>query len=223
MGVLISESLDDVSTLITESKESGKKKYIIEGIFLQAGIKNRNGRIYDPGMLDREVNRYVTERVNTLSAIGEMGHPPTPALSHERASHLIESLEREGNNYIGRARILTSLPMGKIAKGLIDEGVRFGVSSRGVGGLVKGTNIVEVRNYKMTTAADIVTDPSAPDAWVNGIMENAEWCLDAAGEWVSSPEYNLIKEQLDRPKRLVSESTKLRLFNQFLNKIATKN
>lgn len=223
MGVLISESLDDVSSMIVESKAGEPRKYIIEGIFLQAGIKNRNGRIYDPGMLDREVNRYVAERVNTLSAIGEMGHPPTPTLSHERASHLIESLDREGNNYIGRARILTSLPMGKIAKGLIDEGVRFGVSSRGVGGLVKGSNIVEVRNYKMATAADIVTDPSAPDAWVNGIMENAEWVLDAAGEWTQSRAYANIREQLDKPRRLVSESTKLRLFSQFLDKISTKN
>ena len=223
MGVLITETLDDVSSMVVEAKAEGSKKYIIEGIFLQAGIKNRNGRIYAPQMLQNEVERYVAERVKNNCAIGELGHPPTPTLSHERASHIIESLVQDGNNWIGRARILTELPMGKIVKGLIDEGVRFGVSSRGVGGLVKGNQITEVRNYKMTTAADIVTDPSAPDAWVNGIMENANWIQNAAGEWIESSEYRSIKEELDRPSRLVDENARLELFNRFLASLPTKN
>lgn len=221
-GVLITELNEDISNTIVESKNGGDRQYFIEGIFMQAGIKNRNGRRYNPKTLNEEVQRYIEEKVNTSSAIGELGHPATPALNHERASHLITSLLTEGNNFIGKAKILTSLPMGKIVKGLIDEGVRFGVSSRGVGILKKNNseNITEVFNYKLATAADIVSDPSGPNCWVSGVMENASWVYDEDNKiWLESPLLEETVKELDKPSRLVSEQTKLRLFEQFLNSI----
>lgn len=222
MGLLITELNEDVAGLVVESRSAGSKKYYIEGVFMQGNVKNRNGRRYDPGMLNEEVQRYIREQVANKSSIGELGHPPTPTLSHERACHLIENLSLEGTNWIGKARVLTELPMGKIVKGLIDEGVRFGVSSRGVGGLRKTPTVTEVYNYKLSTAADVVTDPSAPDAWVNGIMENASWVLDAAGNWVGGESYESTIKALDKPKRLVSEDTKLKLFQNFLTEITEK-
>ncbi len=221
MGLLITEQNEDVSGLIIESRSNGEKQYFIEGVFMQAEIKNRNGRRYARKMLEEEVQRYVAEKVTTNSAIGELGHPPTPTVSHERASHLITSLVQEGNDWIGKARILTALPMGKIVKGLIDENVRFGVSSRGVGALKKqSSGITEVHNFRISTAADVVTDPSAPAAWVHGIMENADWVYEAAtGEWLESQAFEETIKQLDRPSRLVTEETKLRLFQDFITSI----
>lgn len=223
MGLLITEVNEDIAGLVVESRANGERQYFIEGIFMQSEIKNRNGRKYARRMLEEEVARYVNEKVNLNSAIGELGHPPTPTLNHERASHLITSLVQEGNDWIGKARVLTELPMGKVVRGLIKEGVRFGVSSRGVGGLKKhSNNITEVLNFKLSTAADVVTDPSAPGAWVNGIMENEQWVLDAAGNWIGSEAYESTIQALDKPTRMVSEATRIKLFEQFLSEITLK-
>jgi len=223
MGLLITELNHDVAGLIVESRTNGEKQYFIEGIFMQSEIKNRNGRQYARRMLEEEVERYVNEKVNLNCAIGELGHPATPALDHERASHLITALVQEGNDWIGKARVLAELPMGKVVRGLIREGVRFGVSSRGVGGLRKQpSGITEVHNFKIATAADVVTDPSTPGAWVNGIMEGESWVLDAAGSWIGSEIYESTIAELDKPTRLVTEQTRIRLFEQFLTGITTK-
>ena len=170
---LITEKVEDVQVL-TEEK-NGKKKLYIEGTFLQGEIKNRNGRMYPLATLEREVSKYNESFVKSGRALGELGHPEGPTVNLDRASHLITSLVQEGNNFRGRARILET-PMGNIAKQLLDEGVKLGVSSRGIGSL-KETNGCKVvaDDYMLATAADIVADPSAPDAFVNGIMEGKEW------------------------------------------------
>ena len=170
---LITEKVEDVQVL-TEEK-NGKKKLYIEGTFLQGEIKNRNGRMYPLATLEREVSKYNESFIKSGRALGELGHPEGPTVNLDRASHLITSLVQEGNNFRGRARILET-PMGNIAKNLLDEGVKLGVSSRGIGSL-KETNGCKVvaDDYMLATAADIVADPSAPDAFVNGIMEGKEW------------------------------------------------
>ena len=182
---LITETIEDVK-LITEEK-NGKKLLYIEGVFLQSELKNRNGRMYPFAVLDREVKRYNEEYVKSKRALGELGHPDGPTINLDRVSHRITSLKAEGNNFIGKAQLLET-PMGKMAKSLIAEGVTLGVSSRGVGSLRednKGCKVVG-EDFMLATAADIVADPSAPDAFVSGIMEGKECCLlytsDAADE-----------------------------------------
>ncbi len=172
---LISEStLQDVE-YITEEKENGKKDYKIKGIFMQADIKNKNGRIYPQDILTKEVKRYNKEFINERRAYGELGHPEGPTVNLERASHMITALYQDGKNYIGEAKIL-STPMGKIVKTLMDEGAKLGVSSRGMGSLEQKDGANYVRNdFYLATAADIVSDPSAPSAFVEGIMEGREW------------------------------------------------
>lgn len=175
---LITETIQDVN-YITEAKEDGTKSYFIEGPFLQSEIANRNGRIYRKNIMEREVNRYIKEYVNTKRAFGELGHPAGPQINLDRVSHMITSLKEDGNNYVGRAKIMTETPMGRIVKNLIDEGAQLGVSSRGMGSLKPGSNgINEVQDdFYLATAGDIVADPSAPDAFVRGILENKEWVL----------------------------------------------
>ena len=171
---LITEEISNVK-IITEGKGS-KKTLHIEGVFLQGGIKNRNGRVYPIDILGKEVNRYCENFVGKGRALGELGHPDGPTVNLDRVSHKITSLVREGNNFVGKAKLL-STPMGKIASSLIGEGVTLGVSSRGVGSLKEdhtGTKVVG-EDFQLATAADIVADPSAPDAFVNGIMEGKEW------------------------------------------------
>jgi hypothetical protein len=172
---LISEStLQDVE-YITEEKENGKKDYKIKGIFMQADIKNKNGRIYPQDILTKEVKRYNKEFINERRAYGELGHPEGPTVNLERASHMITALYQDGKNYIGEAKIL-STPMGKIVKTLMDEGAKLGVSSRGMGSLEQKDGANYVRDdFYLATAADIVSDPSAPSAFVEGIMEGREW------------------------------------------------
>ena len=172
---LMSEStLQDVE-YITEQNEDGNKNYKIKGIFMQADIKNKNGRVYPMEILQKEVNRYNKEFINEKRAYGELGHPEGPTVNLERASHMITALYPDGKNFIGEAKIL-STPMGEIVKTLMDEGAKLGVSSRGMGSLEEKDGKSYVRNdYYLATAADIVSDPSAPSAFVEGIMEGKEW------------------------------------------------
>jgi hypothetical protein len=214
---LITEEVTNVK-IITEGTGSNKKLYI-EGVFLQGEIKNRNGRMYPLQTLAREVNRYNENFVVKGRALGELGHPDGPTVNLDRVSHKITSLVQEGNNFIGKAQILGT-PMGKIASALLDEGVMLGVSSRGVGSLQttnEGHKIVG-EDFMLATAADIVADPSAPDAFVSGIMEGKEWIWDGGilREQLAERAQKRINTLVDR-KRL--EEQKLNLFNEFLSNL----
>ena len=171
---LFSEAVEEVE-YITEDKENGGKNYKIRGIFLQADVKNRNGRIYPMEVLEREVNKYNKNFIEQKRAYGELGHPDGPTVNLERVSHLTESLEQDGKNFVGEAKIMKT-PMGEIVKSLMDEGCKLGVSSRGMGSLQQrgGANYVK-DDFYLATAADIVADPSAPNAFVEGVMEGKEW------------------------------------------------
>ena len=191
---LITEEISQVK-IITEGKGSNKTLHI-EGVFLQGGIKNRNGRMYPVETLSREVNRYCETFVNKGRALGELGHPDGPTVNLDRVSHKIVSLKQEGNNFVGKAKLLET-PMGKIAKSLLGEGVMLGVSSRGVGSLKEDRNGCKVvgEDFQLATAADIVADPSAPDAFVNGIMEGREWVWEGG----------ILREQLaEKTKRSIN-------------------
>jgi hypothetical protein len=214
---LITEEISNVK-IITEGKGAGKKLYI-EGVFLQGDIKNRNGRMYPIETLSREVNRYCEQFVNKGRALGELGHPDGPTVNLDRVSHKITSLVKEGNNFMGKAQILDT-PMGKIAKSLLDEGVCLGVSSRGVGSLKmtnEGHKIVG-EDFMLATAADIVADPSAPDAFVQGIMEGKEWVWEGGilREKLAEQTQKRINTLVDQ-RRL--EEHKLDLFNEFLSNL----
>ena len=214
---LITEEISNVK-IITEGKGSSKKLYI-EGVFLQGDIKNRNGRMYPMETLSKEVNRYNETFVNKGRALGELGHPDGPTVNLDRVSHKITSLVQEGSNFRGKAQILNT-PMGKIASSLLDEGVMLGVSSRGVGSL-KMTNEghkVVGEDFMLATAADIVADPSAPDAFVQGIMEGKEWVWEGGilREQLAEKTQRRINTLVDQ-KRL--EEHKLNLFNDFLSNL----
>ena len=209
---LITETIEDVK-LITEEK-NGKKLLYIEGVFLQSELKNRNGRMYPFPVLDREVKRYNEEYVKSKRALGELGHPDGPTINLDRVSHRITSLKAEGNNFIGKAQILDT-PMGNIAKNLLGEGVQLGVSSRGMGSIDKTESCNVVRDdFMLTTAADIVADPSAPDAFVNGIMEGKEWVY--AGGAIHEQTIDQIKGRIDNAARNQMEEIKLSAFQQLL-------
>ena len=209
---LITESIEDVQVLVEES--NGKKNLYIEGVFLQGDIKNRNGRVYPFSVLEREVGRYNESYVSAGRALGELGHPDGPTVNLDRVSHKIVSLRAEGSNFIGKAQIL-STPMGNIAKSLLESGVKLGVSSRGMGSIEEKNGANYVRDdFMLATAADIVADPSAPDAFVNGIMEGKEWVWDNG----------ILKEsKVAKYQRYISESTRknieersLKVFEDFL-------
>jgi len=214
---LITEEVSSVK-FITEGKGDSKKMYI-EGVFLQGNLKNRNGRVYPVQTLAKEVNRYNESFVQKGRALGELGHPEGPTVNLDRVSHKITSLIQEGNNFKGKAQILNT-PMGKIASSLIGEGVTLGVSSRGIGSLREDTNGVKVvgEDFMLATAADIVADPSAPDAFVSGIMEGKEWVWDGGvlREQLASRTRNRINTLVSQ-KRL--EEHKLGLFQEFLSNI----
>ena len=214
---LITEEVTNVK-IITEGKGAGKKLYI-EGVFLQGNIKNRNGRMYPMETLAKEVGRYNENFTAKGRALGELGHPDGPTVNLDRVSHKIVSLVQEGNNFKGKAQLLDT-PMGKIAQSLIGEGVQLGVSSRGVGSLKEDRNGVRVvgEDFMLATAADIVADPSAPDAFVSGIMEGKEWVWDGG----------ILREQLaEKTQRRINtlvdqkmlEEHKLNLFNEFLSNL----
>ena len=200
---LITETIENIEVLTEE--RNGKKDYKIKGIFMQADIKNRNGRIYPVGTLAKEVKRYNEQFINKKRAFGELGHPDGPTVNLERVSHMITSLKPEGKNFIGEAKIMDT-PYGKIVKNLIDEGAQLGVSSRGMGSLQSGSqgNVVG-KDFYLATAADIVADPSAPNAFVEGIYEGKEWVWDNG---------SLIESELQRMKRRIDERVRKRQANE---------
>ena len=212
---LISEEISQAEYLVEET--NGKKNYKIKGVFLQSDIKNRNGRIYENDILQKEVKRYNQEFINKKRAFGELGHPDGPTVNLERVSHMITKLEPEGKNFIGEAKIMDT-PYGKIVKGLIDEGAQLGVSSRGMGSLVtkNGANYVG-KDFYLATAADIVADPSAPDAFVEGIMENKEWVWDNGV--IKAQDIEEYKEHIKEAKRLKLAEAKANVFKSFLEKL----
>jgi hypothetical protein len=218
---LIVEQVENVK-VITEAKENGKKNMFIEGIFLQADLQNRNGRIYPVAILEKEVNRYVTENIEKKRAYGELGHPQGPSINLDRVSHMIESIRKDGPNFIGRAKVLET-PMGNIVRNLIDEGANLGVSSRGMGSIKESKNgIMEVQSdFYLATAADIVADPSAPDAFVQGIMEGVEWVWNNGA--LKQVQLEGIKRDINRASasHSLDESTKLKMFERFLNSISS--
>lgn len=215
---LITETVEAVEYL-TEATAEGKKNYFIEGVFLQSEIRNRNGRIYPKNILVREVTRYNKDYITENRAVGELGHPDTPTINYDRVSHKIISLKEHGNDFIGKAKILDT-PMGKIVKTLMDEGVKIGVSSRGMGSLKpireQSGSIVQ-DDFHLATPADIVADPSAPGALVSGIMENQEWVYDAV-----SGNFRLIEEiqeEVRSAKKKNLEEATLRGLEKFLKSL----
>lgn len=221
---LIKEIVEEVQYL-KESSEDGKKNYYIEGIIMQGDIKNRNGRVYPKPVLMRETKRYVENYVNKSRAFGELGHPQGPTINLDRVSHMFTELKEDGANVVGKAKIMDT-PMGTIVKNLIDSGAQLGISSRGMGSLKQNKNgIMEVQNdFMLATAGDIVADPSAPEAFVKGIMEGVEWYYDvAASTWASAKTFDEIEEEV---KEIAKVSTKQleenagRLFQKFLKSLS---
>jgi hypothetical protein len=219
---LFTELVEDVQ-LISEAKEAGGKDYYIEGVFLQANIKNRNGRMYPVEVLENEVNRYVREVVNKNRAFGELGHPSGPSINLDRVSHIITELRKEGSDFHGKAR-LSKTPMGEIARGIMESGGQLGVSSRAMGSLKEERGVMVVqKDLKLSTAADIVADPSAPDAFVNGIMEGVDWVYDPVkNTW--------LEQKLDDTKKLIRNMSKselqekrLAIFENYLVSLALKS
>ena len=214
---LITEQIDDVEVIV--ENRNGKKSMFIEGIFLQGDIQNRNGRMYPMQTLRKEVQRYNESFVDSGRAVGELGHPEGPTVNLDRVSHKIVSLKESGSNFVGKAKIL-STPMGKIAQNLIDEGVKLGVSSRGLGTLAVNEDGIKVvsDDFMLATAADIVSDPSAPDAFVSGIMEGKDWVWDGGvvREQLARKTYKTVNTLVDN-KQL--EENKLGLFQNFLSNL----
>jgi hypothetical protein len=214
---LIREVFEQTNTIV-ESKLGKGKEYFIEGIFLQCELKNGNGRMYPESVMDNEVGRYIKESVEKNRAYGELGHPDTPSINLDRVSHMIVSLRKEGTNYIGKAKILET-PMGQIARGLLDGGANLGVSSRALGSLQtnnEGVQIVQ-DDFMLSTAADIVADPSAPDAFVRGIMESKEWVF-VDGKFVEQ-HIEEAKRSIRKASSSNLEEAKIIAFQKFLSKI----
>jgi len=209
---LITEIVEDVD-ILKEDNTKGGKDYKIRGVFLQADIKNRNGRVYPVQTLTNEVKRYTTEFINKKRAFGELGHPDGPTVNLERVSHMITSLKPEGKNFIGEAKIMDT-PYGKIVKNLIDEGAQLGVSSRGMGSISNGR---VGGDFYLATAADIVADPSAPDAFVEGIMEGKEWIWDNGV--LKSKTVEEYKEEIEKAKMHKLAEVKSKVFADFISKL----
>ena len=212
---LISEEIQNAEYLVEDN--GGKKSYKIKGIFLQSDLKNRNGRVYPKEVLENEVARYNREFINKKRAFGELGHPDGPTVNLERVSHMITKLTPDGKNFIGEAKIMDT-PYGKIVKGLIDEGAQLGVSSRGMGSIIQrnGANYVK-DDFYLATAADIVAAPSAPDAFVEGIMESKEWVWEN-GKLVER-DIEAWKRQIREAKQRKLDEVKLKVFESFLGKL----
>lgn len=213
---LISEQIQDVQYL-SEEDEKGKKNYKIKGIFLQGDIKNRNGRIYPVEVLEKEVNRYSQEFINENRAYGELGHPEGPTVNLERVSHMVTSLKRDGKNFVGEAKIM-STPMGSIVSNIMDDGGKLAVSSRGMGSLQQknGANYVN-KDFYLATAADIVADPSAPQAFVQGIMEGKEWIWNNG--LLKEVDVAEIQEDIERGIRSKNAKYQALAFAKFLKKL----
>ncbi len=218
---LISEQWsDDVNYLVEEDPKTGKKNAYIEGVMLQTEVKNKNGRIYPKEVMQKEVKRYTKEYIDNNRAYGELGHPEGPTINLERTSHLITDLREDGNNFVGKAKIL-STPMGNIVKNLLDDGARLGVSSRGMGSLkasnAKGGVQMVQSDFQLATAADIVADPSAPDAFVDGVMEGVEWIWDNGV--IKAQKIEEYKHSIARARTQKLQEVKLNVFNDFLKNL----
>ena len=218
---LISEQWsDDVNYLVEEDPKTGKKNAYIEGVMLQTEVKNKNGRIYPKEVMQKEVKRYTKEYIDNNRAYGELGHPEGPTINLERTSHLITDLREDGNNFIGKAKIL-STPMGNIVKNLLDDGARLGVSSRGMGSLkasnAKGGVQMVQSDFQLATAADIVADPSAPDAFVDGVMEGVEWIWDNGV--IKAQKIEDYKHSIQRARSQKLQEVKLNVFSDFLKNL----
>lgn len=213
---LIREEIQDANFLVEE--KGGEKKYFIEGVFMQSDLKNRNGRVYPKAVMENEVKRYSKENIDRNRAFGELGHPDGPTINLERVSHMITELKMDGSNVMGRAKIMDT-PYGKIVKNLMDEGATLGVSSRGMGSLKAGrTGAQEVQgDFYLATAADIVADPSAPDAFVSGIMEGKEWIWDNG--IIKEVNIERYKQEIQKATQRSLNEAKLRAFEDFLSKL----
>lgn len=215
---LIKEEVADIQYLVEEDKKTGKKEHYVTGIFMQAEQKNRNGRVYPLNVLSREVERYNQNYVQKNRAFGELGHPDSPTINLDRVSHMITQLYPDGNNFIGKAKILDT-PNGRIVKSLLDGGASLGMSTRGLGTLKEANGYKLVQDdFHLSTAGDIVADPSAPDAFVQGIMEGKEWILDGTG-W-KEIDYDMAKKQLQEATKADIEAVSLRIFENFMSKLA---
>ena len=216
---LICEVNEDINYLTEAKDENGKKSYFIEGVFLQGDIQNRNGRVYPAEILDKEINRYNESYVKKNRAYGELGHPQGQSINLERVSHMITKLERDGSNFMGRAKIMTETPYGAIVKSLMDEGAQLGVSSRGMGS-VKQTKsgVGEVQSdFYLATAADIVADPSAPDAFVQGIMEGKEWVWENG--IIRESQVAEYQKKIQKATMRDLEEAKMAVFSDFISKL----
>ena len=214
---LISEEAIEVN-FVTEEDDNKKKNYFIEGIFMQSETKNRNGRVYPKAILQKEVKRYTEKFINTKRAFGELGHPDGPTVNLERVSHMITELVEDGDNFLGRAKIMDT-PYGKIVKNLIDEGAKLGVSSRGMGSLKPVQDgLQEVQSdFYLATAADIVADPSAPDAFVSGIMEGKEWVWDNG--LIKEKEIVEYQKRIERATEISRNKVRIEAFENFITKL----
>ena len=216
---LISEYTDsNIKNYITEDKK-GNKSHVIEGVFMQADKKNRNGRVYEKKILESAVNKYVKEQVATGRAVGELNHPEGPTINLDKVSHKITDLRWEGNNVVGKASILNT-PMGNIVSGLLEGGVKLGVSSRGMGSLVQKNGASYVNGDFMLSTVDIVQDPSAPEAFVNGIMEGKDWIWDNG--ILRAQDVELIETEIKTAKNINSSDVEIRAFKNFLSKLVNK-
>ena len=221
---LITEIYDEDCQVITEASDDGKKSYFIEGIFMQGDLKNRNGRVYPSEILEKEMNRYSENFIKTKRALGELGHPNGPQINGDRVSHLITEMRRDGSNFYGKAKIL-STPMGEIVKTFIDEGVKVGVSTRGLGSVKPSrTGIMEVQDDFHLATVDVVTDPSGPDCFVNGIMENTEYYFDiTSGNWrIAEKLESVVKEakkEYTQTTKKIDELKALRIFEEFMGSL----
>ena len=213
---LICEVNEEVRYL--EEDKDGKKGLFIEGIFMQGDIKNRNGRVYPKEVLAKEVKRYNKEYIDKKRAYGELGHPQGPTINLERVSHMITQLQQDGSNFVGKAKIMTETPYGQIVQSLIKEGAQLGVSSRGMGSLKQKNGANEVQNdFYLATAADIVADPSAPNAFVNGVMESKEWVWDNG--IIREADIADMQKDIKTASKSELEDVKLKVFENFLSKL----
>jgi|TARA_R110000851_G_scaffold141324_2_gene279208 hypothetical protein len=221
---LIRELTEEVEYLSEADEVTGKKNHYISGIFLVGEQKNKNGRVYPIQTLENEANRYFKEIVEQKRAYGELGHPKGPQINLDRVSHIITELKKDGNNFIGKAK-LTATPMGEIAKGLLDSGASLGVSCRGMGSIqeCKKTGAMIVQgDYRIATAADIVADPSAPGAFVQGIMENVEWIYDSVNDSWLEEKLSNTKKSIHNMSMSQLEESKLSIFEDYISTISVK-
>lgn len=225
---LITEVTEEASVAVELDEATGKKSHFIEGIFMQGDLKNRNGRIYPSKVLEKEMVRYNKDFIETKRALGELGHPEGPTINGDRVSHLITEMHRDGSNFIGKAKIL-STPMGEIVKTFMDEGVKIGVSTRGLGSVIPKNGIMEVQDDFHLATVDIVTDPSGPNCFVNGIMENVEYYYDiASNSWLPNTQQEEVaqvveeiqqevKKHYKRTIHSIDEALATRMFERFIN------